>query len=177
MWKVLLVPTLLAAQGVSKGPEFSLGVGPITLAQGGVDVQAEVGFGDRRWLWGFKHVRFTTTGKDPFTGRELTRTREALTGPTVTYVFRPGRGFSWMLGGSVLRWTTRVESLITGEVDRDATTAAFIGGGITGAMGDHFYYRVGLYLAPGARLQTSTSVSSDEDSGGIDAILHLGVKF
>lgn len=177
MWKLLLVPTLLAAQGVSKGPEFSIGAGPLTFALGGVDVQANVRFAGSRWHYGFKHVQFESSFRDPFTDRKLTKTRESITGPTVTYIFRPERGFSWMLGGSISRWTKREESLMTGEVGRDSTTAVFIGGGFTGVLGPHFYYRLGIFLAPGAHLKTSTSVSSEEDSGGIDAVLHLGVRF
>ncbi|HJV23659.1 MAG TPA: hypothetical protein VJ570_13235 [Holophagaceae bacterium] len=177
MWKVLLVPTVLMAQASSKGPEFAVGVGPLFFAMGGADVEVTLQPAGSRWLYGFKHVQFTDKARDPFTGRELTETRQTLTGPTVTFVFRPGRGFSGMLGGSVLRWTKREESLMTGEVGRDSTTALFVGGGFTGTMGSHFYYRVGIYLAPGAQLKTHTSVSSEEDSGGIDAQLHLGFRF
>ncbi len=177
MWKVLLIPMIALAQDGSKGPEFSLGVGPLTHALGGTDLQVNLRFAGSRWLYGFKHVQFESTFRDPFTDRKLTKTRESMTGPTVTYIFRPDRGFSWMLGGSISRWTKREESLLTGEVGRDATTAAFFGGGFTGVMGPHFYYRLGIFLAPGARLKTSTSVSSEEDSGGIDAVLHLGMRF
>ncbi|HJV90298.1 MAG TPA: hypothetical protein VJ623_08350 [Holophagaceae bacterium] len=177
MWKLLLVPAVLCAQATSKGPEVGVGVGLLTLALGGADVEVTLQPAGSRWLYGFKHVQFTTHDDDPFTGRRLTETRQAMTGPTVTFVFRPGRGFSAMLGGSVLRWSKREESMVTGEVGRDATTALFVGGGITGTLGSHFYYRVGIYLAPGAHLKTQTRVSSEEDSGGIDGQVHLGFRF
>lgn len=177
MWRVLLVPTVVLAQGVARGPEVSLGVGVLTFALGGSDVQVNVRGAGSHWLYGFKFVQSENTFRDPFTERKLTKTRETMVGPTLTYVFRPDRGFSWMLGGSLSRWTKREESLLTGEVGRDSTTAAFIGGGFTGVMGPHFYYRLGIFLAPGAHLKTSTSVSSEEDSGGIDAVLHLGIRF
>lgn len=42
--------------------------------------------------------------------------------------------------------------------------ALFIGGGFTGSI-DWFHYNAGFFLAPGAKLRTSTSVSSEDQSG------------
>ena len=65
-----------------------------------------------------------------------------------------------------------------GEVGTGSTTAPFFGGGYTGSIGRaSFYYNAGLFISPGAKVNTSTSVSSEEDSGGFDVQLQLGVAF
>jgi len=158
--------------------EFRAGIGVFLLADQGMDFQ--IGFHHpalNHWRFGYRHVQWRDTFHDPYTGRALTKTTEGRTGPLVDYLFRPDSRGTWYLGGAVMRWSKREESLMTGEVSRAATTAPFIGGGYTRALGSHVYYNLGMYLSPGARLSTRTSVSSEDDSGAFDIQIQMGVRF
>lgn len=75
------------------------------------------------------------------------------------------------------RWSKREESLVTGEVSRAVTTAPFLGGGYTRTLGRHAYFNLGLYLGPGAKVSTKTSVSSEDDSGAFDIQIQIGARF
>lgn len=173
MWKLLLLSTVALAQA---GPEWHLSLAPLSYALGGQDVHVAVKPPGMRWRFGFAYQRFTSTFRDPFTGRELTETVDSLAGPTAVYLWRPQAAFSPMVGGAVFRCSKRETSLLTGEVGRDAATGAFVGGGFGGCV-KTFTYAVGIYLGPGIRLKTETSVSSEEDSGAIYAQLHVGFRF
>ncbi|HEX4845918.1 MAG TPA: hypothetical protein VFV26_06825 [Geothrix sp.] len=164
-------PTPLRAQ------DLRAGVGVFLFADRGLDFQLAYRPAHSHWQFGYRHVQWMDTFNDPFTGRALTETTESKSGPLVTYLFRPESPGSWYLGGAVYRWSKREKSLITGEVGRDATTAPFIGGGYTRTLGRHAYFNLGLYLSPGAQVSTRTSVSSEDDSGGFDIQIQMGVRF
>jgi len=157
--------------------EFRAGIGLFLLADQGRDVQIGFRPASSHWRFGYRHVQWQDHFNDPFTGRRLTETRETRTGPLVDYLFRPESPGSWYLGGAVFRWSKREESLITGEVSRATTSAPFIGGGYTRTLGRHAYFNLGLYLSPGTRLSTRTSVSSEDDSGAFDIQIQLGARF
>lgn len=173
MWRFLLLSTLALAQA---GPEWHLTLSPLSFALGGQDVAVAVKPPGMRWRFGFAYQRFTTTFRDPFTDRALTETVDSLAGPTAVFAWRPQAAFSPLVGGALFRCTKAERSLVTGEVGRDSATGLFLGGGIGGVV-KAFTYTVGIYLAPGMKLQTRTSVSSEEDSGAIYGQLHLGVCF
>jgi hypothetical protein len=80
------------------------------------------------------------------------------------------------VGASLLRLSRKERSLITGEVGTDSSTALFVGGGFMGSI-DWFYYNAGFFLAPGVKLHTSTSVSSEDQSGAFDIQLQVGIRF
>jgi hypothetical protein len=157
--------------------EFRAALGLFTLGKNGVDLQADMHPKLSHWQVGLKYVHWMDTDKDPFTGRKLTETTQTKVGPFVNYLFRPISLGTWYLGGSVLRWSKEERSLITGEVGRASTTSPYVGGGFTGTMGRTFYYNLGLYLSPGAQLDTQTSVSSEQDSGSFDIQIQVGVRF
>jgi hypothetical protein len=157
--------------------DFRAGVGVFLVADQGQDFQISFRPASSHWQFGYRYVQWRDHFNDPFTGRRLTETTEARTGPLVDYLFRPESPGTWYLGGAVYRWSKREESLMTGEVSRAATTAPFIGGGYTRTLGRHAYFNLGLYLSPGAKLSTRTSVSSEDDSGAFDIQLQIGVRF
>ncbi|WP_257306409.1 hypothetical protein [Geothrix campi] len=157
--------------------DFRAGVGVFLVADQGQDFQISFRPASSHWQFGYRHVQWRDHFNDPFTGRRLTETTEARTGPLVDYLFRPESPGTWYLGGAVYRWSKREESLMTGEVSRAATTAPFIGGGYTRTLGRHAYFNLGLYLSPGAKISTRTSVSSEDDSGAFDIQLQIGARF
>ena len=179
MWKRILIPALAAALQVSplEAGQIVSGVGPFTFAEDGLDLQLGYLPDQSHWLYGYRYIRWTTTDKDPFTGRSLTKTTDTMTGPLVNYLFRPQARFgTGYVGASLLRLSRKERSLITGEVGTDSTTALFIGGGFMGWV-NSFYYNAGIFLAPGVKLHTSTSVSSEDQSGAFDIQLQVGIRF
>ena len=168
---LVLGPPSLRAQ------EFRLGLGVFTVAKNGLDLQADIRPKASHWQAGFKYVHWKDTSKDPFTGRVLTETTQTRVGPFVNYLFHPEASGTWYLGGSVLRWSKEELALLTNEVGRASTTSPYVGGGYTGTLGRHFYYNLGLTLSPGARLNTQTSVSSEQDSGAFDIQAQVGLRF
>lgn len=173
------VPLAVLVLGLAslQAQELRLGLGVFNLAKDGKDVQVDFRPKQSHWQVGFTFAQWTDIAKDPFTGRRLTETTETRIGPFLNYLFRPEAWGTWYLGGSVLRCTKRELSLITGEVGRDSATGPFVGGGFTGGMGRHFYYNLGFFLGPGTRLNTKTSVSSEQDSGSFDIQAQMGVRF
>lgn len=173
IWLVILLlgPPFLRAQ------DFRVGAGVFLLADQGQDFQVSFRPASSHWQLGYRHVQWRDHFNDPFTGRRLTETTERRTGPFVDYLFSPQSPGSWYLGGAVFRWSKREKSLVTGEVDQVATTAPFIGGGYTHTLGPHAYFNLGLFLSPGTRLSTRTSVSSEDDSGAFDIQIQLGARF
>jgi hypothetical protein len=168
---------LLLGSALLQAQDFRVGAGVFLLADQGQDFQISFRPASSHWQFSYRHVQWRDHFNDPFTGRRLTETTETRTGPLVDYLFSPQSPGSWYLGGAVLRWSKREESLLTGEVDRVATTAPFIGGGYARTLGRHVYFNLGLYLSPGTRLSTRTSVSSEDDSGAFDIQIQLGARF
>lgn len=179
MWKKVLIPALAAALQASplQAGQFMMGIGPFTFAEDGLDLQVSYRPDQSHWQYGYRYVRWTDTFEDPFTGRSLTKTTETITGPLVNYLFTPEARWTWYVGASVYRWSIKDKSLITGEIGSDSTIAPYFGGGFMGLMGKSFYYNAGILLSPTAKLSTSTSVSSEENSGGFDIQIHLGITF
>jgi hypothetical protein len=175
----LLVPLIVLFLGLLpvRAQEFRAGIGVYILAKDGLDLQVGYRPKQSHWQFGYRYVQWTDKFEDPFTDRRLTETTQSMTGPLVAYLFRPESRGTWYVGASVLQWSKRERSLITGEVDRASTTAPFVGGGYTRAPGKHFYFNLGLYLSPGTKLSTRTSVSSEEDSGAFDIQIQMGVAF
>lgn len=173
IWLVIL----LLGSPFLRAQDVRVGAGVFLLADQGQDFQ--IGFRPTadHWQVGYRRVQWRDHFNDPFTGRRLTETTETRTGPLVDYLFSPHSPGSWYLGGAVFRWSKREESLVTGEVDRVATTAPFIGGGYIRTLGRHAYFNLGLYLSPVAKVSTKTSVSSEDDSGAFDIQIQLGARF
>jgi hypothetical protein len=179
MRKRILMPALFLALAASplRADGLRLGVGPFTLLEDGSDFQLSFRPEQSRFAFGYRYVRWTEKSEDPFTGRGLTKSTSTKAGPFASYLFRPEWRGTAYVGVSLLRWSRTERSLITGEAGSDSTIAPFFGGGFTGRMGEYFYYNVGLFLSPGAKLVTRTSVSSEEDTGAFDIQLHLGIAF
>ena len=167
---VLPVAPLHAAQ-------FGAGVGIFTLAENGADIQINYHPEQGSWLFGYKFTRWTDTFHDPFTGRELTKTTNTMTGPIANYLFSPESPGTWYLGIEVLRWTRKEKWLFTGATSSDSTFAPFFGGGYMASPGESFYYNLGFFLSPFPKLSTNTGYSSEESSGGFDIQLQLGIAF
>lgn len=167
----LLSPTLALAG------EFRAGAGLFMLAPKGTDLQVGYQVGRSPWVLGFRHAQWTDTFHDPFTGRALSDTTTSLTGPCLSYLFRPDARGSWYLEGTLYRWRKRETSLVFGDSHTDATTAPAFGGGYTHAIGRWFYWNAGLVLSPGTKLNTQTSTGSEEDSGTFDFQIQVGVRF
>lgn len=167
-----------AAEPKSPHPaEFRAGLGIFFIAEDGVDLIATFSPANSAWQFGYRYVRWTDISDDPFTGRELTRTRETKQGPQVNYLFHPGQDRSFYLGISLLKWSRIETSLVTGVSDSDSVAAPFFGGGYTGRFGEVFFFNMGFFVSPGTDLNTDTGVSSTEDSGGFDIQLQAGFAF
>lgn len=158
-------------------PELRVGLGIFFVAPDGVDLFASYRPAGSRWQFGYRYVRWTDSFDDPFTGNALTETTDTMQGPQVNYLFTPEDTTSWYLGLSVLRWSRTEVSLMTGASDSDSVVAPFFGGGWTAHLGKLAYFNIGMFLSPGAELKTNTGVSSEEQSGGFDIQLQLGVVF
>lgn len=154
-----------------------LGVGVFVFAENGLDFQIGIRPDQSHWLYGWRFVRWTDTSKDPFTGRELTKSTETKTGPLLWYLFDIEGGGSFYLGASLLRWSRTEKSLVTGESDTASTTGLFWGGGYLSRLSSAVYFNIGIFLSPGTRLSTKTSVSSEDTSGAFDVQLQLGMAF
>ena len=175
---LLAVALVLALAGSPlRAGELRAGAGLFFLAEDGVDLFLSYRPEHSRFTWGYRYVRWTDRFNDPFTGRKLTTTTSTLSGPVATFLFSPESRHHAYLGLSVLRWSKAERSVVTGEVGTGSTTALFFGGGYTGAIGRSFFYNGGFFVSSGAKVSTSTSVSSEEDSGGFDIQLQLGFAF
>jgi hypothetical protein len=179
MWKKILVPALTAA-ALQTSPlhagQVMMGVGLGFFAEDGLDLQVSYLPSQSHWLYAYRYFRGTNTFNDPFTDRALTKTTDTMSGPLVNYLFRPQARGTAYVGASLLSLSRKERSLITGEVGTDSTTALFIGGGFMGSI-DWFHYNAGFFLAPGVKLRTSTSVSSEDQSGAFDIQLQVGIRF
>lgn len=80
---------LLMASSSLQAQDFRLGIGVFLLADQGQDFQAGFRPAASHWQVGYRHVQWRDHFTDPFTGRRLTETTEARTGPLVAYLFRP----------------------------------------------------------------------------------------
>lgn len=169
---ILDLPVL--GQSSSSWGEVRLSIGAFLLA-GGSDVHFQARLNQSHWMAGYRFVQWTDIFHDPFTGRRLTETTYTLKGPTLVYLTRPSATGTWIWGGSVLQWSSKEKWLYTGEVGKDSTTAAFLGGGYMWSWHPMFC-QLAIYLAPGARLKTNTSGSSEDSSGGFDIQIHLGFR-
>jgi hypothetical protein len=154
--------------------EFRLGVGIFFIS--GVDLWAGFLPKNSRWQFGYRYVRWTDTFEDPYTGRELTDTTEAMQGLQVNYLFRPEKRGSWYLGASVLQWSRTESASANSASDTASVVAPFFGGGYTRRLGTHFYFNGAIFLSPGTTLETDTGASSEESSGGFDIQLQMGVS-
>jgi hypothetical protein len=154
---------------------FRLGLGVFFIA--GVDLWAGFVPKNSRWQFGYRYVWWTDTFYDPYTGRQLTDTREAMQGPQVNYLFRPEKRGSWYVGASVLQWSRTEAATMNGVSNSDSVVNPYFGGGYTRGLGKHVYVNAAIFLAPWASLGTNTGVSSEESSGGFDIQLQLGAAF
>ncbi len=176
MWKRMLIPALAAALQAAPvhAGEFRAGLGAFVFS--GFDVQLGYRPDHSHWLYGYRYLRIEGEGHDPFTNRTLTNSTETLNGPVVTYLFGPEEPSSWYAAAAVYRWSLEERASATGEVGSDSRTAAFVGGGYTGKLGQSLYYNAGLLVSFGSQLHARTSVSSS-DTKGIDVLLQAGIAF
>jgi len=166
----------LAASPLQAG-QFLMAMGALTLAEDGVDLQLGYRPDQSHWVYGYRYVRWTDTSRDPFFGRALTKSTTTMSGPSASYLFRPESRGSWYVGASILKVSRTERALLTGEEGRDSTTALFFGGGFMGSFGKSGFYNLGLLLSPGTKLVTRTSVSSEEETGLLDAQAQIGLSF
>jgi len=164
------------AQAQPKG-EYRAALGAFLFAPGGSDFALSYRPADSHWLLGLRYVGWVDTFNDPFSGNDLTETTNTMAGAFVEYLFDSRSGMGWYVGIEVLRWAKSEHSLVTGETGSDELVAPFVGGGYLWAFGEHFYADLGMFIAPGVSMTTSTSVSSEEDSGAFDPRLQVGIRF
>jgi hypothetical protein len=168
----LLLPATACAAGVQ------LGIGPFALARDGADVFIAYQPEGSRYRIGASYKRWTDIFRDPFAGWDHSKTTETKTGLLIDYLFQPETDDSFFVGGGLLKWTrTETPLLITAPSGTNSTLDPYFGGGYTGKLGKYGFYNLGMYLSPTARLQTQTTISSEESSGGFDIQLQIGVRF
>lgn len=170
-WALILLASPVSAQ------EFRIGVGAFVFVEDGVDLQFSYRPQDSHWQYGYRYVSYTYFRYSPFSDRILTRSTETKTGPIVNYLFRPELNDSWYLGVTWLNWSRKETSLFTLETDNQSTGSLYFGGGYMSSLGKSFYWNTGIFLSPGAKLKTQTSVSSETSSGSVDIQIQLGYKF
>jgi hypothetical protein len=164
--------------GALHSAEVRAGFGVFNAAPRGADLLLDWRAEGSPWSFGFRHVQWQDTSRDPFTHRALSDTLETRTGPLVTYRFRPRARGSWYLAAALYRWTKEERSLLGGDAGRAAATAPAVGGGYTRTLGrGGFFWNAGMLLSPGTRLDTRTSTSSEEDRGTFDLLLQAGFRF
>lgn len=176
---LIFITCLLVPLGAfAETGNLRIGIGVFVLAQGGTDIQITYRLPQSHYQFGYKHVRWTDTFHDPFTGRALTDTTQSMNGPILNYLFQPEADHSFYAGISLLNWSRTEKALLISTPSGSAsTTDLYFGGGYTGSIGDFGYFNLGMYLSPSAKLYTQTAVSSEESSGGFDTQLQIGLAF
>lgn len=176
--KILLTSLLMlhSTGGLAEG--IRVAVGLFSLAKDGADIQINFRPAQSHYQFGYKYTRWTDVFHDPFTGRALTETTQSMSGPILNYLFHPESDSSYYIGASLLNWSrTEKALLITTPAGSASTTDLYFGGGYTGSIGEFGYYNLGMYLSPSAKLNTQTTVSSEESSGGFDIQIQAGLAF
>lgn len=176
-WIAPLVFALVLSAAPARAADYLIGLGVFNFVPDGVDVQLSIHPGQSHWMYAVKYTRWSEEFDDPFTGHQLTRSTTTMSGPVMYYLFTAEMNGTYYLGLSLLRWSRTETSLVTGESGSDSVIAPFFGGGYMVKMGKTFFFNAGLFLSPGTKLNTSTSVSSEESSGGFDIQLQLGFIF
>ncbi len=157
--------------------EFKIGLGVFTLAESGMDLQVNYRPQQSRFQFGYKYTRWTEVFDDPFTGQGLDKTQQTKTGPILNYLFQPERDGSFYGGISLLKWThTMVPLMVTSAPSTKETTDFYFGGGYTSRIGSSFYYNVGLFISPTAKIQNQIS-TGQENTIGVDAQVQIGIAF
>lgn len=180
MWRsafgrAALVVALAAAP--LQAAELRAALGAFVLGQNGMDLTFSYRGASSHWQYGIRYLTWVDTFSDPFTGNDLTETTNTMQGVFVDYLFDPESGAGWYVGVEALQWSKAEHSLLTLETGTDSVVAAYFGGGYLWTFGERWYWDLGMFIAPGAELSTSTSVSSEEDSGGFDIRVQFGVVF
>lgn len=170
----LLVPL----RALAETENLWIGVGVFALAKDGADFQVSFRLPENPYQIGYQYVRWTDVFHDPFTNRALTETTQSMEGPILNYMFQPKADRSFYAGVSLLNWSRTEKALLISTPSGSAsTTDLYFGGGYTGSIGDFGYFNLGMYLSPSAKLNTQTTVSSEESSGGFDIQLQAGLAF
>lgn len=179
MRKWLIVALALLLQGpVAQAEGMQVGVGVFALARDGADIQLSYRAPQSHYRFGYRCAHWTDVFHDPFTRRAHSSTTHTLAGPVLTYLLRPEENSSFYAGASLLKWTRKETPLITADPPgSNATTDLYLGGGYSGLIASRVYYNLGTFIAPGARLNTQTAISSEESSGNFDIQLQLGLAF
>ena len=173
---------LLAPYRVVSAAEFDVAVGIFVLADQGADIQMNFRAEQSHWLYSLRYMQYEDTFVDPYSGNEHSKTKDSLLGPGVSYLFRNEARHSAYIGISLLKWTrTETPVLVTGPPNMTAMTASswdpYFGGGYRGRFASHGYYNAGIFLAPSAKMNTQTAISSEEQSGNFDIQLQIGLAW
>jgi hypothetical protein len=167
---------LLSSSLSANADEFTVSLGIFNLADDGLDISATYRQDLSHWQYGYRYVRGASTFHDPYTGAAHSKTADTLTGVTVNYLFRNESRHSAYAGVSLLRWTrTETPLLVAAPSGASTTTDLYFGGGYMGKLGELLHYNAGMFLAPAANMNTSTAISSEEQSGNFDIQLQLGL--
>jgi len=159
--------------------EFDIAVGIFNLARDGGDIQLNFRPEKDHWQLFLRYMQFEDMFVDPYSGNQHSKTRDSLFGPGVNYLFKNESLQSAYVGISLLHWTrTETPVLVTGPPNMTAMTASrwdpYFGGGYQGRFSGHGYYNAGIFLAPTAKMNTQTAISSEEQSGNFDVQLQIG---
>ncbi len=173
---LLLMST--SAHAEEYAAEFEIGIGVFALAKNGSDLRVSFRLPQSPYRIGFRKVGWTDTFHDPFTGRALTNTHNSMNGPFVEYLFRPEENSSFYAGLALLNWSRTEEALLVNTPAGSAsTTNLYFGGGYLKRFASHGFFNLGMYLGPSAKLNTQTTVSSEQSSGGFDTVVQIGLVF
>ncbi|MDH4093334.1 MAG: hypothetical protein OEV81_00940 [Betaproteobacteria bacterium] len=179
MRKALLIPILLTALAAmpAQAGEISLGIGPLVLSEDGADFHISYRADASHWEFGYRYSRYSESTDDPYFGGTLTESTTTMQGPTLFYQFKPEANGTWFVGAAVLKAERVERALLVNEEAHASKNAFFFGGGYLGRWGRYGFYRLGMLVSPGAKLNTKTSASSTEESGLADIYAQIGLRF
>jgi hypothetical protein len=175
---VFLAALLVLEQLPVQADEFNVAFGLFNFANEGRDVRVSYRLEQSHWQFAYKHVQWTDTFYDPFTGRAHSKTTETLKGLGVNYLFKNESRHTPYVGVSLLEWS-RVETplMVNAPSGASSTTDVYVGGGFMGRFGGWGYYNAGIFLSPTAKMYTQTAISSTESSGNFDIQLQVGLAW
>lgn len=152
-----------------------LGLGALTLAKRGIDLQLQYRLPGSHISLGLRYAKWDDATHDPYSDEVLSETTESLAGATAYWLFGPPDASMWFAGVELLRATRLLTTVADGSKDERSIIAPMVGGGWMGRLGP-LHFQAGLFFSLGGRLKTQTPNSSYENVV-FDPQIQVGLSF